>query len=104
MQIRNQRTEMRCQRSELDDFRMKEEGSLIIFPSIAPTSWHFSTNLACSGFSKHPHSHTKSSHVSVSPFSPTASASLLTKCASYLRFAQASRRLVPIHRHERRLW
>src|SRR5205823_11140398 len=104
MQIRNQRTEMRCQRSELDDFRMKEEGSLIIFPSIAPTSWHFSTNLACSGFSKYPQSHAKSSHVSVSAFSPSASVSLLTKCASYLRFAQASRRFVQTDRDERRIW
>src|SRR5438552_1503399 len=30
-----------CQRSEDHDFRMKEEGSLITLPSIAPTSWHF---------------------------------------------------------------
>src|SRR6266487_6310919 len=83
---------------------MKEEGLLIIFPSIAPTSWHFSTNLVCSGFSKHPQSDAKSSHVSVSAFSPSASLSLLTKCASYLRFAQASRKFEHTDLDERRIW
>src|SRR5437867_11916154 len=102
MQIRNQRTEIRCQRSQLDDFRMKEEGSLIIFPSIAPTSWHFSTNLSCSGCSKRPQSHAKSNHISVTRFSPSASVTLHTKCASYLRFAQASRRFVQTDQDERR--
>jgi hypothetical protein len=111
MQIRNQMSEIRCQRaeirsqrSELDDFRMNEEGFWIMLPSIAPTSRHFSTNLTCSGFNKHPQSHAKSSHVSVSAFSPSASVSLLTKCASYLRFAQASRRFVQTDRDERRIW
>jgi hypothetical protein len=102
--IRGQRSDVTSQRSELDDFRMKEEGSLIILPSIAPTSWHFSTNFAYSVFSKHPQSHAKSSHVLVSAFSPSASVSLLTKCASYLRFAQASRRFVQTDRDGRRIW
>ena len=39
------RSDVRGRMSEVGDqrsrFRMKEEGSLIMLPSIAPTSWHF---------------------------------------------------------------
>src|SRR5438128_9483711 len=99
-----QRSEIGHQRSEGNAFRMKEEGLLIILPSIAPTSWDLSTNCAWSACGRYPQSHAKSSHVSVSAFSPSASVSLLTKCASYLRFAQASRRFVQTDRDERRIW
>ena len=45
----------------------------------------------------------KSSHVSVSPFSPSASVSLLTKCASYRRLAHPSRRFVHTDREDLRI-
>src|SRR5229473_7904318 len=44
----------------------------------------------------------KSNDESVSLFSPSQSVSLLTKWASYLRFAQASRRLRQTEREDRR--
>src|SRR5207249_6431438 len=83
---------------------MKDVGALIMLPSIAPTSRHFSVNIACCAFDKYRQSEAKSSQVSVSPFSPSASVSLLTKWASYLRFAHASRRFVQTDREERRIW
>src|SRR6266480_3061251 len=58
---------------------MKDVGPLIMLPSIAPTSRHFSINIACWAFDKDRQSQAKSSQVSVSPFSPSASVNLLTK-------------------------
>jgi hypothetical protein len=39
-----QRSEISDQRS--DDFKIKDVGALIMLPSIAPTSRHFSVNIA----------------------------------------------------------
>src|SRR6266496_673004 len=83
---------------------MKEEGSLIMPPSIAPISWASTTYSAWSAFGIYPQSQAKSSQVSVSAFSPSASVNLLTKCASYLRFAQASRKFEHTDLDERRIW
>ena len=106
IEVRSQKPELRRKKSPACTQRFRNEGGRVLdhASEIAPTSWHFSTNLACSGFRKYPQSHAKSSHVSVSAFSPSASVSLLTKCASYLRFAQASRRFVQTDRDERRIW
>src|SRR4030095_8813898 len=93
-----QRSEISDQRP--DDFKIKDVGALIMLPSIAPTSRHFSLNIARSGFDKYSQSQAKSSQVSVSSFSPSASVSLLTKWASYLRFAHASRIFVQTERDE----
>ncbi len=71
-------------------------------PSMAPTSWHVADNRVWSGEDKQPQSLAKSSQVSVSEFSPSESDSLLTKCASYFRLDQASRRLAQTDREERR--
>lgn len=49
-------------------------------------------------------SRAKSREESVSLFSPSESVNLLTKCASYRRFAQASRRFGQTERDERRIW
>src|SRR6266550_8552590 len=97
-----QRSEIGDQRS--DGFTMKDVDALIILPSIAPTSPHSRIKIACCAFDKYKQSQAKSSHVSVSPFSPAASVSLLTKWASYFRFPHASRRFVQTEREERRIW
>src|SRR4029453_13772873 len=57
-------------------------------------------NCAWSAFGIYPQSQAKSSQVSVSAFSPSASVNLLKKCASYLRFPQASRRVEHTERDE----
>src|SRR6266480_4194263 len=72
--------------------------------SIRPISAHLLVNARCSSGDMYSQSLAKSSDESVSLFSPSESVSLLTKCASYRRFAQASRRLRQTDRDERRIW
>src|SRR2546426_2506213 len=106
------------QRSEVGDQRSEVRGShrcnqrfgirkgaefLIILPSILPTSCERATSSACCSDVMYPQSLAKSSEESVSPFSPSQSVSLLMKCASYLRFAHASRRFKHIERDDRRI-
>ena len=60
IEVRSQKPELRRKKSPACTQRFRNEGGRVLdHPSIAPTSWHFSTNLACSGFSKHPQSHAK---------------------------------------------
>jgi hypothetical protein len=92
------------QRLEVDDLRMNGDGFRIIRPSMAPISRFVCLSRSCSGVGKYPQLCANPSHVSVSPFSPSASVSLLMKCASYLRFAHASRRVAPTDRDDRRIW
>src|SRR5437016_7925647 len=106
------RSEVGDQRSEVRDTHRydqrlelrKGEGFLIILPSILPTSCERATSSACCSDVMYPQSLAKSSEESVSPFSPSQSVSLLMKCASYLRFAHASRRFRHTDREDRRIW
>ena len=57
----------------------------------------------CSSDVMYLQSSAKSSEESVSLFSPSQSVNLLMKCASYLRFAQASRKFKHTDRDDRRI-
>lgn len=75
-----------------------------MLPNILPTSLHNIAKLSCSCEVMYWQSRAKSNDVSVSLFSPSQSESLLMKCASYLRLAQASRKLMQTEREDRRIW
>lgn len=69
-----------------------------------PISWFSKVSSLCFSALMYLQSKAKSSEESVSLFSPSQSVSLLMKWASYLLFAQASRRLRHTEREERRIW
>src|SRR2546430_7523850 len=105
------RSEVGDQRSEVRDthaynhrFGIRKVAEfLIMLPSILPTSCDRATSPVCCSDVMYPQSLAKSSEESVSPFSPSQSVSLLMKCASYLRFAHASRRFKHIERDDLRI-
>src|SRR5262245_37271512 len=94
------------QRSEVSSFHsvMRNDSDFfIICPSIRPISAHLAVNNSCSSAEMYRQSRAKSTDESVSLFSPSQSVNLLMKCATYRRFAQASRKFRQTDRDERRI-
>ena len=106
MDVSNQFQDSRNQKSEVgsQSFRRKDSEFFSMEPSILPTDLHFSVKRSCSAMLRYPQSLAKSNHVSVSLFSPSESVSLLMKWASYLLFAQASRKLLHTERDDLLTW
>ncbi len=111
---RGQRAEGRGQSSELngqwahergqtDQWMIQVPGFLIIAPGNLPTSRLAAASSSWTTGVMYAQSRAKSKLESVSAFSPSQSVSLETKCASYRRFAQASRKFRQTEREERRI-
>src|SRR5882724_11308346 len=104
--VRGQQLDIRGQTSDVSgqsDIR-KDSDFLIIPLNIRPISAQWAVRIPCFSGEMYWQSLAKSRAESVSLFSPSQSVSLLTKCASYRRFAHASRRFKQIDRDERRIW
>ena len=105
--VRGQRAELNGQcakgRSQAAQWMSQGPGFLIIAPSNLPTSRLAAVSSSWTTDVMYSQSRAKSKLESVSAFSPSQSVSLDTKCASYLRFAQASRRFRHTEREERRI-
>ena len=111
---RGQKTEARGQelelngqwtneRSQTDQWMIHVPGFLSIAPSNLPTSRLAAASSSWTTGVMYAQSRAKSKLESVSAFSPSQSVSLETKCASYRRLAQASRKLRQTEREERRI-
>lgn len=103
--VRGQRAAARGQAPKIqeDQWMSQGPGSLLIAPSNLPTSRLAAASSSWTTGVMYAQSRAKSKLESVSAFSPSQSVSLETKCASYRRLAQASRRLRQTERDERRI-
>jgi len=91
-------------KNHLENWRQKDEGLLIMVPSMRPISWHLSNKVAWIPLLMYLQCKAVSNQCCVSACSESESLSLLTKWDSCRLFCQASAKFAPMARDDRLIW